>query len=273
MRGLILSERLNNMKAYTDKDIIDIICAAEREAAELIMQAHHVITENKSSGRDVVTQYDKKVQDLLVQHFSAKVPGARFFCEENNKQDELSGEHVFIIDPIDGTMNFVSQLNHSCISVAYMSMGQLRAAAVYNPYVDEMFTALLGQGAWLNGRAIHASQAPLSQSVVCCGTAPYMPEIADRTFSLMKNVFLNSLDIRRQGSAALDLCSAASGRAGLYFELSTSLWDFAAGLLIVQEAGGTVLDCEAKPMPLDGSKSSVLAGSKQAVEDFLKLTK
>lgn len=261
------------MKTYTDKDILNIICEAQREAAALIMQANHVITENKSSGRDVVTQYDRKVQDLLVQHFSAKVAGARFFCEENDAQDDLNAEHLFIIDPIDGTMNFVQQFNHSCISVAYMSRGKLRVASIYNPYVDEMFTAIAGEGAKLNGRAIHASQAPLAESVVCCGTAPYMPELADKTFKLMKAAFLNSLDIRRQGSAALDLCSAASGRAGLYFELSTSLWDYAAGLLIVQEAGGICLDCEGQPMPLDGSKSSVCAGSPKAVEEFLALAK
>ena len=253
------------MKTYTDNEILDIICSAQREAAELIMQAHHVISERKSGARDVVTEYDRRVQDLLVQHFSAKVAGARFFCEENDRQDDLNAEHVFI-------MNFVQQLNHSCISVAYMSRGELRAAAVYNPYVDEMFTAIKGQGARLNGRPIHASDAPLSGSVVCCGTAPYRPELADKTFSLMKELFLNSLDIRRQGSAALDLCSAASGRAGLYFELNTSLWDFAAGLLIVQEAGGVCLNCEGGPMPLDGSKSSVAAGGKKAVEEFLAMT-
>ena len=89
----------------------------------------------------------------------------------------------------------------------------------------------------------------------------------------MKEVFLNSLDLRRQGSAALDLCSAASGRAGLYFELNTSLWDYAAGLLIVQEAGGVCLSCDGEAMPLDGSKSSVAAGSKKAVEDFLAISK
>ena len=259
------------MKNYTDKDLLELICCAEKEAAELIMQAHHVISERKSSGRDVVTQYDRKVQQLLVERFSAELEGARFFCEENDQQDDLSAEHVFIIDPIDGTMNFVQQFNHSCISVAYMSRGELRAAAIYNPYVDEMFTAIRGQGAMLNGKSIHVLDAGLSGSVVCCGTSPYFPQLADRGFALMKKVFLNSLDLRRQGSAALDLCSAASGRAGLYFELNTSLWDYAAGLLIVQEAGGLCLTCEGKPMPLDGSKSSVAAGSKKAVEDFLAI--
>lgn len=259
------------MNIYTDDKILELICAAQREAAELIMQANHVISERKSSGRDVVTEYDRRVQELLVSRFSAAVEGARFFCEENDKQDDLGAEHVFIIDPIDGTMNFVRQYNHSCISVAYMSRGVLRAAAVYNPYVDEMFTAVLGRGAKLNGRPINASADGLDQSVVCCGTAPYNTELADRGFALMKEIFLKSLDIRRQGSAALDLCSAASGRAGLYFELNTSLWDYAAGLLIVQEAGGVCLNCEGKPMPLDGSKSSVAAGSRKAVEEFLKL--
>lgn len=261
------------MKNYTDNEILELICAAEKEAAALIMQAHHVISERKSSGRDVVTEYDRRVQALLVERFSSAIAEARFFCEENDKQDDLNAEHVFIIDPIDGTMNFVQQFNHSCISVAYMSRGVLRAAAVYNPYVDELFTAVLGQGAMLNGKAIHASDAPLSGSVVCCGTSPYNTQLAEKGFKLMKEVFLKSLDIRRQGSAALDLCSAASGRAGLYFELSTSLWDYAAGLLIVQEAGGLCLDCEGRPMPLDGSKSSVAAGSKKAVEEFLGIAK
>ena len=261
------------MKNYTDNEILELICAAEKEAAALIMQAHHVISEHKSSGRDVVTEYDRRVQALLVERFSSAIADARFFCEENDKQDDLNAEHVFIIDPIDGTMNFVQQFNHSCISVAYMSHGVLRAAAVYNPYVDELFTAVLGQGAMLNGKAIHASDAPLSGSVVCCGTSPYNTQLAEKGFKLMKEVFLKSLDIRRQGSAALDLCSAASGRAGLYFELSTSLWDYAAGLLIVQEAGGLCLDCEGKPMPLDGSKSSVCAGSPEAVKEFLEIAK
>lgn len=261
------------MKTYTDNQILELICSAQREAAELIMQAHHVISERKSSGRDVVTEYDRRVQALLVERFSAAVEGARFFCEESDRQDDLNAEHVFIIDPIDGTMNFVQQFNHSCISVAYMSRGVLRCAAVYNPYVDEHFTAIMGQGAKLNGKSIHASDAPLSASVVCCGTSPYNTQLAKRGFRLMEETFLRSLDIRRQGSAALDLCSAASGRAGLYFELSTSLWDYAAGLLIVQEAGGLCLDCEGNPMPLDGSKSSVAAGSRKAVEEFLNLAK
>ena len=253
------------------KDVLNAIIAAQKEAAALILQAHGVLAETKTGHRDVVTEYDRRVQELLMDRLSAAVPGAVFFCEENEQQGDLKAEHVFIIDPIDGTMNFVRGFHHSAISVAYMRSGVLRAASVYNPYAEECFSALAGEGAWCNGRSIHAGALPLSESVVCCGTAPYSPQLADSTFDLIKKAFLASLDIRREGSAALDMCSAAAGWAGVYFEPTVSLWDIAAGLLLVQEAGGVCCRLDGSPVPLDGSKTSILAGGKQAVSEFLKL--
>ena len=253
------------------KDVLNAIIAAQKEAAALILQAHGVLAETKTGHRDVVTEYDRRVQELLMDRLSAAVPGAVFFCEENEQQGDLKAEHVFIIDPIDGTMNFVRGFHHSAISVAYMQAGVLRAASVYNPYAEECFSALAGEGACCNGRPIHAGALPLSESVVCCGTAPYSPQLADSTFDLIKKAFLASLDIRREGSAALDMCSAAAGRAGVYFEPTVSLWDIAAGLLLVQEAGGVCCRLDGSPIPLDGSKTSILAGGKRAVADFLKL--
>lgn len=253
------------------KDVLNAIIAAQKEAAALILQAHGVLAETKTGHRDVVTEYDRRVQELLMARLSAAVPGAVFFCEENEQQGDLHAEHVFIIDPIDGTMNFVRGFHHSAISVAYMQACVIRAASVYNPYAEECFSALAGEGAWCNGRPIHAEALPLSKSVVCCGTAPYSPQLADSTFALMKKAFLASLDIRREGSAALDMCSAAAGRAGVYFEPTVSLWDIAAGLLLMQEAGGVCCRLDGSPVPLDGSKTSILAGGKQAVAEFLKL--
>ena len=253
--------------------VCELIAAAEREAAALMLQARSIFAETKSGMRDVVTEYDRKVQGLLIERLSAAVPGARFFCEENDRQDAVDAEHLFVIDPIDGTMNFVRHFNHSCISVAYISCGELLAAAVYNPYVDEMFAAVRGKGAYLNGRPIHVEDAPICETIVCFGTSPYAPELTDMTFELLKKVHLISLDIRRQGSAALDLCSVASGRAGVYFEAVLSFWDFAAGMLIVEEAGGIVRTPEGGDMPLDGSKSGVVAGGRVAVEEILALNK
>ncbi len=256
-----------------DREILELIVSAEREAAELILQAHDVLTENKTDRRDVVTDYDRRVQALLIARLSAALPDARFFCEENDRHDDLHAAHVFIIDPIDGTMNFVRGFHHSCISIACMCRGELRAAAIFNPYVKELFTAVRGGGAALNGRAIHVSDEALADSVVCCGTAPYDAGLVDRGFRLMKAAFLAGLDIRREGSAALDLCSAAAGRAGAYFELGLSLWDYAAGKLIVEEAGGICCTIDGGPLPLDPSRPSVVAGGRRAVEELLALAR
>ena len=255
------------------RDILEKIEAAQREAAELMLHARSVLAEIKTGHRDVVTEFDRKVQELLIGRLGAAVPGSAFFCEENSRRDSLTAESVFIIDPIDGTMNFVRGFHHSAISVAWLRRGELLAASVYNPYVQERFTAVKGGGARLNGQPISVSAQPLAESLVCCGTAPYSPELAESTFELIKRAFVAGLDIRREGSAALDMCSAAAGRAGIYFEPSVSLWDIAAGMLIVSEAGGRCCRLDGSPIPLDGSKSSVVAGGEQAVRDFLALVK
>ena len=256
-----------------DREILTMICEAEREAAALILQAHDILAERKTDRRDVVTEYDRRVQSMLIERLSAVLPAARFFCEENDRHDDLRAEHVFIIDPIDGTMNFVRGFHHSCISVACMRRGRLAAGAIYNPYVDELFTALDGGGAFLNGRPIRVSDEGLGASVVCVGTAPYSPALADRTFALMKAAYLAGLDVRREGSAALDLCSVAAGRAGAYFELGLSLWDYAAGLLLVREAGGVCCQVDGEALPLGPSRPSVAAGGPQAVRELLELAK
>ena len=248
------------------------MCEAERRAAVLMLQAHDILTENKTGARDVVTQYDRRVQEQLIGELRAAVPEAHFFCEELGEQEKLDSEHVFIIDPIDGTMNFVRGFSHSCIAVAYASYGKTMAAAVYNPYLDELFHAVRGGGAFLNDRAIRTAADDLDNSVVCFGPSPYRVDLAEKTFSLARKVFEHSLDLRREGTAELDLCSVAAGRAGLSFELSLSLWDYAAGALLVEEAGGLCLTAEGAPLPCSGRKSSVVAAASPAVMDaFLKL--
>ena len=168
-------------------------------------------------------------------------------------------------------MNFVRGMHNSCISAALMQCGVITAAAVYNPYVDELFTALRGRGAYLNGRRIHTEDAPLCETVFCFGSSPYNQAKTDESFRLARIAFDHSLDLRRFASAELDLCSVGTGRAGLYFELEVSFWDYAAGSLIVEEAGGVCTDINGAPLPLDGRKTSILAGSPQAHADFRKL--
>ncbi len=253
------------------KRIYDTMLTAERKGAELILHAGRILTQEKTNHRDVVTEFDKKVQELTVQRLRETVPEARFFCEENALQDDLHAEHVFVIDPIDGTMNFVKGFQHSCTSIGYLHNGVLTAAAIYQPYTDEMFSAIRGEGAWLNGKPIHTPETPLSENVTCFGTSPYYPEKTDDTFRLARIAYDASLDLRRTGSAALDLAYVAAGRAGLFFEMKLSFWDYAAGILLVEEAGGRCTAADLSPLPLDGRKSSVIAGGKKAYEDFVKL--
>lgn len=253
------------------EEILAAMVNAEREAAALMRHAHRIMAEEKTDRRNVVTEYDRRVQQLMTQRLREAVPGCAFFCEEGGMQEGTGGEHVFVIDPIDGTMNFVRHMNHSCISCAYLHEGEPTAAAVYNPYVDELFTAIRGKGAFLNAERIHADGAPLRETVVCFGTSPYDTQLADESFRLARIAFDNSLDLRRFASAELDLCCVAAGRAGLYFELRTSFWDYAAGMLIVREAGGVCTALDGTPLPRDGSRSGILAGGARAYEEFRKL--
>ena len=255
----------------TNREICSMIQDAEREAAKLMLEAHGIIAENKTCSRDVVTEYDRRVQLLLEARIRASLPDAKFFCEEMNEKCDLNAKHVFIIDPIDGTMNFVRGFGRSCISVAYRSCGVLSAAAIYNPYLDEMFSAAAGEGACLNGRPVHVDDSPLSGGVACFGTAPYNPELAERTFRTAEKLYRAALDVRREGSAALDLCSVAAGRAVIYVEHILSLWDYAAGALIVKEAGGLCLAEDGQELPFDGRRYAVLAGGKRAVDEYLKM--
>ena len=212
----------------------------------------------KSGVADLVTEYDKKVQELLEIGLKKILPEAKFIGEEGSS-DELSDEgYAFIVDPIDGTTNFVKDYHISAISVALLKGREVVAGVVYNPYLDETFSAIKGQGAYLNGRKISVSSQPLDKALVLFGTAPYDKHLFKETLEILSDYFYKALDVRRCGSAALDLCSVACGRAELYFELVVSPWDFAAGKLLVEEAGGVVTTLDGKPLSFDG-RTSILA--------------
>lgn len=256
----------------TPREICNEIMRCERLAAEIVLSYNHAEhVENKTDSRNIVTEYDYAVQQLLTEKLSEFLPGVHFFCEESeDRENPLEGE-IFIIDPIDGTMNFFRGFSTSAISVAYAKNGEVLAGAVYNPYLDEMFSAVKGEGAFLNGKPIHITSDALDESIVVFGTSPYYTEFAHQTFSLAEKVFKASLDLRRGGSAALDSCSVAAGRAGLYFEYRVSYWDHAAAAFIAREAGAISLTFEGTPLPNDGSRCSIIVGSEKNVKAFLQL--
>ena len=145
--------------------------------------------------------------------------------------------------------------------------------AIYDPYLDELFTAERGKGAYLNGKKIQVSDRPMELCVAAYGTAPYYRDtLADATFSMCRDVFMACADVRRCGSAALDLAYMAAGRNDLFFEVVLSPWDIAAGALLITEAGGIITDMQGSPIDLS-KPCSVIAANKQAYGSLLEIAK
>ena len=230
-------------------DILQELERIVRLAGDLVREAHDIeqVTTEKTGAADLVTKYDVAVQGLLKRELLALLPEADFFGEEG-EHAALTRPWTFIVDPIDGTTNFVRRLHYSNISVALAHDGQVEYAVVYDPFADELFSARRGGGAFCNGLPIHVSGRDMAHAVFLCGSTIYDRRLTEQSFSLLRQLYDRGLDYRRFGAAALDLCQVAAGRAELFYECRLSPWDYAAGSLIVTEAGGTVTGFDGKPM-------------------------
>ena len=215
----------------------------------------------KDGHANFVTKYDRLVQEQLYNGLMEILPGSGFFGEEE-AHDAFPGEEcVWIVDPIDGTSNFIKGWYHSCISIALIKDMQRTEGWVYNPYTDELFYAKKGQGALMNDRPIKVSGRPLKEGIVLFGTAPYYDGMPGIAFRRAEEFMDKCIDVRRMGSAALDLCFVACGRAELYFEPHLQPWDIAAGSLIVEEAGGSVTQWDGEDFDITRPCSCLAQGS------------
>ena len=218
-----------------------------------------------------MTKYDLQVQEYLRRELLGLLPEAGFLGEEGEEGEDLSQtEWVFIVDPIDGTTNFIQGYHNSCVSVGLARKGQMEYGVVYNPYDGELYAARRGMGATLNGAPIDCADKPLDHSLLIFGSALYYRELVPETLRLFNAAFPLVQDIRRFGSAALDLCYLAAGKAGVFFECRLCPWDYAAGSLIAQEAGCVVTRLDGSPLDLF-HKCGVLAGSPQAWRSLREL--
>ena len=232
--------------------MLHAISEIAREAGKIVRSAGDIAakTHIKTSAADLVTEYDVAVEAFLKEKLLALLPDAVFFGEEEALQGDPSKGWVFIVDPIDGTTNSVRGFRQSGISIALAREGQVEYGVVYDPYREELFSAQRGVGAFLNGQPIHVSDKPLSEGIFIMGTAIYKREYIDPSMSLTTQLLRRSCDFRRFGAAAQDLCYVACGRAELFFEYSLSPWDYAAGSLIVTEAGGVASTVEGTALPI-----------------------
>lgn len=239
--------------------VIETAKAIAREAGAMI-KSHMgtgFITETKSSSFDVVTEIDKASEQLIRQRLAEAYPDHAFLGEEESfahtgeLQERLelakSEPFVWIVDPIDGTNNYVQGIPGFTVSIALSSYGELIAGVIYDPCRDDIFWAEKGRGAFLNGEPIQVSAADsLGQSVVSTGF-PSNTKMRQAVMDSLEGIAPQCRSIRSLGSAALHLAYVASGRLGAFWEYGLNAWDIAAGVLIIEEAGGKVSDTLGSP--------------------------
>lgn len=267
-----------NKKVHSAAEVLESIRPLLEEGGEIMRSAHRIgdAVSEKSGDSNFVTKYDLAVQELLLARIGERYPEAVFFAEEK-ENERLTEALTFIIDPIDGTTNFIRGQRHSCISVGVYEGREPLCGMVYDPYADELFYALHGEGAYrLSGgvtERLTLKDRPLSASLAVFGSDPYRKsQTAGTTLAIVDTLLRACLDIRRSGSAALDLVGLAVGRYDIFCENLVSPWDFAAGRQIVAEAGGVVSRLDGSDMPID-EPSSIVAGAPSACREFLALWK
>lgn len=222
-------------------------------------RAGHIKTKGRA---DYVTQVDTDIQNFLARELGSRFPDIQFLGEEEGLH-EMSGDTYWILDPIDGTTNLIHDYQHSVVSLALCEKGEITMGVVYDPFREDVYHAQKGKGSFLNGSPIHVSEAEsLSETIVSVGTSPYDRELSEQNFQRIRRVFDSAQDIRRTGTAAMDLAYVACGRTGGFFEPRLSPWDFAAGLLLVREAGGMVTDFAGKTLNLSARGSVVASNGK-----------
>ena len=218
-------------------------------AGEFFLERHLTSVTSKEGHANYVTNIDCRVQEYLEKALTELLPGSRFIGEEKENQ-ALTDDPTWIVDPLDGTTNMIHDYRLSSVSIALCREKVPVVGLVWQPYTQELFYAEAGKGATLNGQPIHVSGMSFSDALIAFGTAPYYEELEKTSMALATDFLHACADIRRSGSAAVDLAYVACGRQDVFFEMRLKPWDYAAGSLIVREAGGEFM------MPLEGGETN-----------------
>ncbi|SPE45362.1 Inositol-1-monophosphatase [Candidatus Sulfotelmatobacter sp. SbA7] len=243
------------MTSTTKTDVISPATQIAREAGALLMEyfRQHVAIEYKGDA-DLVTVADRKSEALIRQRLREHWPAHDILGEEGGLQDTGS-DYRWYVDPLDGTTNFAHGFPVFCVSMALEYKGQRIAGVIYDPTRDELFTAEQGSGAYLNQQRIHVSKtANLSESLVATGFPSHKRHKNPNIF-FYHQITLRTHGVRRAGSAALDLCCVACGRFDGFWEFNLNPWDTAAGVLIVEEAGGKITNFRGGPFELSSRET------------------
>lgn len=252
-------------------ELLASVCETVKEAAQIARATKLSVTE-KGSPENIVTESDIAVQRFLHKKLHELLPIASFFCEEEGMCDK-TGDYVWIIDPIDGTANYSRGIAESAISVALVFEGEAVLGVVQNILTGDVFSAVKDGGAKLNGKAISVSARSFREGLLCTAMSVYKKELAAMCRDVIYDAYMECNDVRRFGGCALELCYIAAGRCELFFEMRVFPWDYAAGCLILREAGGVLYGFDGET--LDFKKTTMLVGanSKENYERLKKIVK
>ncbi len=253
------------------KPIVNVMVKAARSASGVLLRGMNkldAINVVEKDRQDYASELDEQAEQTIIRELRRAHPDAAFLGEETGIQGR--GGALFVIDPLDGTSNYLRGFPHWCISIALVEGGVAQHGVVFDPLRNELFVASRGAGAMLNDRRLRVSERKdLNGAVLATGFPPRERERAPAQLDCLRGILQQAEDFRRTGSAALDLAYVASGRCDGYFEAGLKAWDIAAGQLLVREAGGTVCDFNgASHGPLDGRAA---AKSHQIVAGNIKL--
>jgi myo-inositol-1(or 4)-monophosphatase len=254
---------------------LNVMTTAARKAGRALIRDFGELANLQVSMKgpgDFVSSADKRTERILIQELSKARPGYNFLVEESGVIEGPDKSHRFIIDPLDGTTNFLHSIPHFAISIALEREGQLSSALVYNPVTDEMYTAERSHGAFLNDTRLRvAARKSLEQTMIATGI-PFIGREGHELFLAELAAMMNATaGVRRFGAASLDLCYVAAGRFDGFWERGLQPWDVAAGILIVKEAGGFVSDLAGREGALDSGH--ILVANETLHPVLLKLLK
>lgn len=239
---------------------------------EIIKQAGEILRDGYFSKKDVtfkakkdlVTKYDVAVENFLKEKFENEFKDFNVIAEESDNTNKEFSNSI-IVDPIDGTTNFVNKVPHTCISVGVYKDSKPYIGIVYNPILEELYTAIVGEGAFLNGEKIHVSDENNFQKSLLATGFPYSnatnQDDLNDVIKKIAHILPRCQDIRRLGSAAIDLCFVARGTFEAYYEMNLKAWDVSAGIIILQEAGGKITTLDGSPYTLFEDKYILASNS------------
>ena len=245
------------------QDFRTVAGAAAQQAGKIIADAcgaTYRVDYKQGAITNMVTDVDRRAEQAIVDTLTAAFPDHRILAEEGGKGHGEDSPYRWIVDPLDGTTNFTHGFPAFCVSIGLEVEGRIVLGVVYDPLRRELFEAEAGKGACLNGQRIHVSSVPtLNKALLVTGFA-YDRKNRQRNLEHFERFVLASQGLRRTGSAALDLCYVAAGRADGFWELKLAPWDVAAGSVIVSEAGGRITDFTGKPFKGDGAETLATNG-------------